>query len=213
MAQARESRFAPARPAMVRGLAIGGQGPHVGVPEQRERTPHVLQPDPRLPRGSGSRLYGGSARVEVARRRPHLGGAERVRARRSACALDRSGRPRPPGHRQRRVGRRELGPGRDLGIAAPVGRRAALSRFRGHAAPLLRVHGPSGQRQLVRAEFRALRADPLAGLVSGRRRGRVLHAGGPDGPGDRVRRIPERASPARGSARGRLAPHHPPGSG
>ena len=115
------------------------------------------------------------------------------------------GQQRPPGPRQRRGDRRHLRPGRDLGIVPALGGRTAVPRLGGHAAALLRLHRPAGQRQLVRPQPGAQRRHPERGLVPRGRRRRLLHSRGPDRLHRRVPRVAERERPAH-------EPDHRPGA-
>ena len=58
--------------------------------------------------------------TQVGEWRTDLRDPERLRPRRPARHVDQSRRQRPPGPRQRRIGRHQLRPGRDLGVAAPL---------------------------------------------------------------------------------------------
>ncbi len=69
--------------------------------------------------------------------------------------LDRSAEQPARDVRQRRRLGRLVGRRRDVGSAAAPGRGPALLRVGGHAASLLGLHGPPGQRVMVRAEFDA----------------------------------------------------------
>ena len=58
-----------------------------------------------------------------------------------------------------------------------MGRGPAVPRLGRHAAAVLRLHRAAGQRQLVWAELGAVGPHPVAGLVSRRRRRRLLQPG------------------------------------
>ncbi len=63
--------------------------------------------------------------------------------------------------------------GRDVGVDPHAVGRAVLPRVGRHAASLLGVHGPAGQRQLVRAELDAFGRHPPVELDQRRRRRRL----------------------------------------
>src|SRR5213080_4872674 len=168
-----------------RGYLAGRGGGNV-----MQQPPAGWKPPELDPRRSGiyrsdkrqDHLRRGTSGREIARRRQDVRDARRcgrtqlAGSRRSARDLDRSEKSQAHHDRQRWRPRHQLGSGTHVGLRQHDGDCARVRRHGRHASTVLRVHRPSGQRELGRTERRArTRRHHELGLVRHRRRRRLLH--------------------------------------